>query len=138
MTADDPCVLLEPFLVDRADDREARRGMRTDRAVAHGIKQTAGVVTSAAVVMVTAVGVNGADAKAKKAKAPARRRAMMWTRRRALARAAMEGAMPSSTAAANAAAVANSYEAAPTTTMLRAPSSAREGSRSACSHVRRT
>ena len=27
-------------------------GMRTDRAVAHGIKQTAGVVTSAAIVMV--------------------------------------------------------------------------------------
>jgi RND superfamily putative drug exporter len=34
-------------------------GMRTDRAVAHGIKQTAGVVTSAAVVMVAVFSIFG-------------------------------------------------------------------------------
>ena len=38
------------FIISRI--RAVDGGMRTDRAVAHGIKQTAGVVTSAAIVMV--------------------------------------------------------------------------------------
>jgi RND superfamily putative drug exporter len=44
------------FILSRI--REAvDRGMRTDQAVAHGIKQTAGVVTSAAIVMVAVFGI---------------------------------------------------------------------------------
>ena len=44
------------FILSRI--REAfDRGMRTDEAVAHGIKQTAGVVTSAAIVMVAVFGI---------------------------------------------------------------------------------
>jgi RND superfamily putative drug exporter len=44
------------FILSRV--REAfDRGMRTDQAVAHGIKQTAGVVTSAAIVMVAVFGI---------------------------------------------------------------------------------
>jgi uncharacterized membrane protein YdfJ with MMPL/SSD domain len=46
------------FIISRI--REAvDRGMKTDEAVAHGIKQTAGVVTSAAVVMVAVFSVFG-------------------------------------------------------------------------------
>jgi RND superfamily putative drug exporter len=46
------------FIISRI--REAvDRGMRTDEAVAHGIKQTAGVVTSAAVVMVAVFSIFG-------------------------------------------------------------------------------
>jgi RND superfamily putative drug exporter len=46
------------FIISRI--REAvDRGMRTDRAVAHGIKSTAGVVTSAAVVMVAVFSIFG-------------------------------------------------------------------------------
>jgi len=46
------------FIISRI--REAvDRGMKTDEAVAHGIKQTAGVVTSAAVVMVAVFSIFG-------------------------------------------------------------------------------
>ena len=46
------------FIISRI--REAvDRGMRTEQAVAHGIKSTAGVVTSAAVVMVAVFSIFG-------------------------------------------------------------------------------
>jgi uncharacterized membrane protein YdfJ with MMPL/SSD domain len=46
------------FIISRI--REAvDRGMKTDEAVSHGIKQTAGVVTSAAVVMVAVFSIFG-------------------------------------------------------------------------------